>query len=110
MCYKRMYENSTSYIALQTSLKHIFIEELITKHISLKVVKIIPAGIESFSNPFWQTLWKSPCNKAILIKTTTVNLLKPNPVFECKSHCSYFKEQPTGLNCIYSGNYDNLAP
>ena len=60
MCYKRMYENSTSYIALQTSLKHIFIEELITKHISLKGVNfnhlIIPAGIESFSNPFWQTL------------------------------------------------------
>ena len=97
MCYKRMYENSTSYIALQTSLKHIFIEELITKHISLKGVNfnhlIIPAGIEIFFKSFLANSMKVPLqSKPSSLKQIPLTSLSQILFFECESHCSYFKE------------------
>ena len=61
---------------------------------------IIPTGFVDLSDPFWGISKYPDAIKAILIKTTTALSSRENPItVECESHCRYFSERYTSLNC-----------
>ena len=85
------------------------------KHISLYFENfrclILSPGIDDFSNLFLGKLYENPKqSKPFSLKLLSVSHFGQTLFTECMGHCSNFRKQQTGLNCVCSDNNDNLAP
>ena len=88
-------------ILLQTSLKHVLFEEM-HKHMAQLFIQQSNLQEDSMKIPLQ--------SKPYSFKQLPMSPFEQSIFVECYSHCSYFSEQYTSLNCIFSGNNDNLTP
>ena len=82
--------------ALQTSLKHIFFEEM-QKHMNFNCL-IIPAGIVAFYNHFGETMKILLQSEPLSLKQLPISPLWQSLFVECESRCSFFREKYIALN------------